>query len=107
MVFILKPNATKQQIDSFIKSFEAQGFSTILSTGTEHTAICLIGNTASVDMDHVVATTDYIEYGFRITESIQSCKQNSTSGRYGNFRRRCGHWARYVYRYFRPMFCGE
>ncbi len=72
MVFILKPNATKQQIDSFIKSFEAQGFSTILSTGTEHTAICLIGNTASVDMDHVVATTDYIEYGFRITEQYKA-----------------------------------
>ncbi|MHB1154135.1 MAG: 3-deoxy-7-phosphoheptulonate synthase [Eubacteriales bacterium] len=71
MVFILKPNVTKKQIDTFIESFETQGFSTILSRGTEHTAVCLIGNTAVVDLDHVVETNDVVEYGRRITEQYK------------------------------------
>lgn len=71
MVFILKPNVTKKQIDTFIESFEKQGFSTILSRGTEHTAVCLIGNTAAVDMDHVVETNDIVEYGRRVTEQYK------------------------------------
>lgn len=37
MVFILKPNVSQDKIKEFIAGWEAQGFSTILSVGTEHT----------------------------------------------------------------------
>ena len=72
MVFILKPQAQKEAIEKFVREFESQGFSTILSEGTVHTAVCLIGDTKSVDMDRVVETTDIIEYGRRITEPYKA-----------------------------------
>jgi len=72
MVFILKPNVDKEKVDSFILSWEQKGFSTIFSVGTEHTAVCLIGNTAEVDLDHVVQTTDIVSYGKRITEQYKA-----------------------------------
>jgi 3-deoxy-7-phosphoheptulonate synthase len=72
MVFILKPNIPKEEIDSFIANWEQKGFSTIYSVGTEHTAVCLIGNTAEIDLDHVVNTTDIIDYGKRITEQYKA-----------------------------------
>jgi 3-deoxy-7-phosphoheptulonate synthase len=71
MVFILNPNVDKEKINIFIKSWEEKGFSTILSVGTEHTAVCLIGNTASVDLEHVVETTDIVAFGKRITEQYK------------------------------------
>jgi 3-deoxy-7-phosphoheptulonate synthase len=72
MVFILEPKAPREKIDSFICDWEEKGFSTILSVGTEHTAVCLIGNTAAVDLDHVVHTTDIVAYGKRITERYKA-----------------------------------
>jgi 3-deoxy-7-phosphoheptulonate synthase len=72
MVFVLKPSVTRERIDAFIHKFEAEGFSTILSTGTEHTVICLIGNTAKVDVDHIVQTNDIVEYGKRVTEPYKA-----------------------------------
>lgn len=72
MVFVLKPNVKKERIDALIDKFESDGFSTILSTGTEHTVICLIGNTAKVDVDHIVQTNDIIEYGKRVTEPYKA-----------------------------------
>ncbi len=72
MVFILKPNVKKDKISQFIIQWEKKGFSTILSTGTEHTAVCLIGNTAGIDMDHVVETNDIVAYGKRITEQYKA-----------------------------------
>jgi 3-deoxy-7-phosphoheptulonate synthase len=72
MVFILKPNITKEKIDKFISDWEQKGFSTIYSVGTEHTAVCLIGNTAEIDLDHVVNTTDIVDYGKRITEQYKA-----------------------------------
>ena len=72
MVFILKPNVEKEEIDKFIASWEQKGFSTIYSVGTEHTAVCLIGNTAQVDLDHVVNTSDIVDYGKRITEQYKA-----------------------------------
>jgi len=72
MVFILKPNASKEKIDKFIADWEQKGFSTIYSVGTEHTAVCLIGNTAEIDLDHVVNTTDIVDYGKRITEQYKA-----------------------------------
>jgi 3-deoxy-7-phosphoheptulonate synthase len=72
MVFILKPHVPKEQIDTFISGWEQRGFSTIYSVGTEHTAVCLIGNTAEVDLDHVVQTNDIVDYGKRITEQYKA-----------------------------------
>ena len=72
MVFILNPNVEKEKIDRFILGWEQKGFSTILSVGTEHTAVCLIGNTAEVDIDHIVQTTDIVSFGKRITEQYKA-----------------------------------
>ena len=72
MVFILNPDAPKEKIDKFIFDWEQKGFSTILSVGTEHTAVCLIGNTADIDLDHVVETTAIVSYGKRITEQYKA-----------------------------------
>ena len=72
MVFVLKPNVPKEKVDSFIKEWEQKGFSTIYSVGTEHTAVCLIGNTAAVDLQHVVETNDIIDFGKRITEQFKA-----------------------------------
>jgi 3-deoxy-7-phosphoheptulonate synthase len=72
MVFILNPHVEQEKIDAFIRGWEQKGFSTILSVGTEHTAVCLIGNTASVDLDHVVQTSGIVSYGKRITEQYKA-----------------------------------
>ena len=76
MVFILKPNIKQEQIQQFIKEWERIGFSTILSVGTEHTAVCLIGNTATVDIHHVVETNDIVAYGKRITEQYKAVSRS-------------------------------
>jgi 3-deoxy-7-phosphoheptulonate synthase len=76
MVFILKPDAEKDQIGAFIAGWEDKGFSTIFSVGTEHKAVCLIGNTASVDLDHVVETSGIVEYGKRITEQYKAVNRS-------------------------------
>lgn len=72
MVFILNPDVKQKQIDRFILEWEEKGFSTIFSVGTEHKAVCLIGNTSSVDMDHVVETYDIVRYARRITEQYKA-----------------------------------
>ena len=45
MVFILKAGISEEAIQNFRKEFEDIGFDTIYAPGTEHTAVCLIGNT--------------------------------------------------------------
>jgi len=72
MVFVLKPGVPREKIDRFIRKIEADGFSTILSTGTEHTVVCLIGNTAKVDVDFIAQTNDIVEYGRRVTEPYKA-----------------------------------
>ncbi len=72
MVFILKSDASEEAIKQFSLHFEDKGFSTFCSKGTEHTAICLLGNTALLDMEHIVETTNIVEYGKRITEQYKA-----------------------------------
>ncbi|NLA87315.1 MAG: 3-deoxy-7-phosphoheptulonate synthase [Clostridiales bacterium] len=72
MVFVLKSNATEESIAAFIKKIEAAGCSTFLSTGTEHTVVCLIGHTAKIDVDFFVQTNDIVEYGRRVTEPYKA-----------------------------------
>lgn len=71
MVFVLKPNAPKDLVEAFMKNWEEKGYSAILSPGTEHTAVCLIGNTAKINIDDVVHTSSIVEYGKRITEQYK------------------------------------
>ncbi len=72
MVFVLKTGLSRERIKVFSESFERQGFSTIISEGTEHTAVCLIGNTAAVDMDKIVVTSGVVEYARRVTEQYKA-----------------------------------
>jgi 3-deoxy-7-phosphoheptulonate synthase len=72
MVFIMKPGTSESGIRHFAASFEAQGFSTIVSVGTEHTAVCLIGNTANVDMERVVELSGIVQYARRVTEQYKA-----------------------------------
>jgi 3-deoxy-7-phosphoheptulonate synthase len=76
MVFILNSNAPKEKVDKFISDWESKGFSTIYSVGTEHTAVCLIGNTAEIDMDHIVQTNEIVSYGKRITEQYKAVNRS-------------------------------
>lgn len=76
MVFILKPGVDEKEKKAFLTFFEQQGFSTILSEGTEHTAVCLIGNTAALDMEHIVATTEIVAYGKRVTEQYKAVNRS-------------------------------
>ena len=76
MVFILNSGAPKEEVDRFIQGWEQKGFSTILSVGTEHTAVCLIGNTAEIDMEHVVETSEVVAYGRRITEQYKAVNRS-------------------------------
>lgn len=75
MVFILKKNASKEQIEEFINNWESKGYSTIWAPGTDHNAVCLIGNTATIDMDAVVHTTEIVEYGRRVTEQYKAASR--------------------------------
>jgi 3-deoxy-7-phosphoheptulonate synthase len=68
----MKPDAKEDKIKEFITGWEKKGFSTIFSIGTEHKAVCLIGNTASIDMDHIVETCGIVDYAKRITEQYKA-----------------------------------
>ncbi len=72
MVFIMKPGTSEAGVRAFAASFEEQGFSTFVSVGTEHTAVCLIGNTACVDMDRVVELNPSVQYARRVTEQYKA-----------------------------------
>lgn len=72
MVFVLKKNAAQDKISEFVRKIESAGFSTFLSAGTEHTVVCLIGNTAKLDVDFLVQTNDIVEYGRRVTEPYKA-----------------------------------
>lgn len=77
MVFVLKPGVSRPQIDRFVAFIEARGFKTFISTGTEHTVVCLIGNTAVLDMDSVVQNHDIVLYGKRITEPYKAVNRTA------------------------------
>jgi len=72
MIFVLKPAVPRFKIEAFRQQIEEQGFQTFLSTGTEHTVVCLIGNTAAIDMESIVQNNDIVEYGRRVTEPYKA-----------------------------------
>lgn len=76
MILILKPDVCEETQNAFAASFEKQGFSTFIRKGTEHTAVCLLGNTAALDMEHIVETTDIVAYGKRVTEQYKAVNRS-------------------------------
>lgn len=72
MVFILKNGIAMEAVQALRQEFEEEGFSTIYAPGTEHAAICLLGNTAAIDMEAVVAAHPIISYGRRVTEQYKA-----------------------------------
>lgn len=72
MIFVLKPGVPQTEIEQFQQKIEARGFKTFVSIGTEHTVVCLIGNTAVIDLDSVVQNNDIVEYGKRVTEPFKA-----------------------------------
>lgn len=72
MIFVLKPGVPQEKIEQFQQKIESRGFKTFLSTGTEHTVVCLIGNTAVIDLDLVVQNNDIVEYGKHVTEAYKA-----------------------------------
>lgn len=75
MIFILKNNTPKYKIDEFIKYWEQKGFSTIWAPGTDHDAVCLIGNTSAIDMDAAVHTSEIVDYARRVTEQYKAASR--------------------------------
>ncbi|GAB6180872.1 3-deoxy-7-phosphoheptulonate synthase [Desulfotomaculum defluvii] len=72
MIFVLKQNVPQERINQFIQKIESEGFSTFISSGTEHTVVCVIGNTAKLDLNFVVQTNEIIDYGKRVTEPYKA-----------------------------------
>ncbi|MGI5932058.1 MAG: 3-deoxy-7-phosphoheptulonate synthase [Eubacterium sp.] len=68
MIFVMKKDASRQAVEAFAREFKEKGFEPFIRPGTERTSVCLIGNTAAVDLDAVVETSECVEYGRRVTE---------------------------------------
>ncbi len=79
MVFILHKTATKTEIESFVRSFNSEGISPFVKEGTEHTAVCLIGNTKDINIDSIVENTAIVSYGRRITEPYKMVNKSIRS----------------------------
>ncbi|MCL2402600.1 MAG: 3-deoxy-7-phosphoheptulonate synthase, partial [Oscillospiraceae bacterium] len=51
MIAVLKPDATREQIDNLTTWFEKRGLNVQLSVGQLSTVIGLIGDTSQIDVD--------------------------------------------------------
>lgn len=76
MIFVLKPGVPQEKIEQFQQKIESNGFKSFLSTGAGHTVVCLIGNTAVIDLDAVVQNNDIVGYGKRVTEPYKAVNRN-------------------------------
>lgn len=75
MVFILKKGVSQNDVAKFRNDWESKGFSTIWAPGTDHDAVCLIGNTSTVDMEAVVHTDPVVSYARRVTEQYKAASR--------------------------------
>lgn len=75
MVFILKKGIPEMAVQQFRSDWESQGFSTIWAPGTDHDAVCLIGNTTSIDMNTIVHTNPIVAYARRVTEQYKAASR--------------------------------
>jgi len=76
MVFVIKTGVSQTKIAQFQQVVESRGFKTFISVGTEHTVVCLLGNTAEIDLDAVVQNNEIVEYGKRVTEPFKAVNRN-------------------------------
>ena len=107
MVFILKAGISEEAIQNFRKEFEDIGFDTIYAPGTEHTAVCLIGNTSKIDMDTIVATHPIVDYGKRVTETYKAAGRTVHPDDTVIKGKRYQYRYRNIYRYCRTLQCGN
>ncbi|MCL2402115.1 MAG: 3-deoxy-7-phosphoheptulonate synthase [Oscillospiraceae bacterium] len=74
MIAVLKPDATREQIDNLTTWFEKRGLNVQLSVGQLSTVIGLIGDTSQIDVD-LLEGLDIIESVKRITEPYKSANR--------------------------------
>ncbi|MCL2112037.1 MAG: 3-deoxy-7-phosphoheptulonate synthase [Clostridiales bacterium] len=74
MIAVLKPGATKEQIDNLTAWLEGRGLSVHLSVGEFHTIIGLIGDTSQVDTE-LLEGLDMVESVKRISEPFKSANR--------------------------------
>ncbi|MCL2408773.1 MAG: 3-deoxy-7-phosphoheptulonate synthase [Oscillospiraceae bacterium] len=74
MIAVLKPDATREQIDNLTAWFEKRGLNVQLSVGEISTVIGLIGDTSQIDVD-LLEGLDIIESVKRITEPYKSANR--------------------------------
>jgi len=70
MVIVLKPYASKMQIDTLIKEIEKENVSVQRIIGSNLTILGLIGDTASIDIDKL-AVNDIVHKAMRIQEPFK------------------------------------
>jgi len=71
MVAVLKPGATKEQIDNLTAWLEGRGLKVHISQGEFHTIIGLIGDTSTIDTE-LLESLEMIESVKRISEPFKS-----------------------------------
>jgi 3-deoxy-7-phosphoheptulonate synthase len=72
MLFVLEQNIGQEKIEQFIQTWESKGFSVIFNAGSERTTVCIIGNTADIDLDAVIRDNDIVAGGKKITERYKA-----------------------------------
>jgi 3-deoxy-7-phosphoheptulonate synthase len=74
MVAVLKPGATKEQIDNLTVWLEGRGLKVHISKGEFHTILGLIGDTRSIDTE-LLAGLEMVESVKRITEPFKTANR--------------------------------
>ena len=74
MVAVLKPGATKQQIDNLISWFKSRGLDVHISEGSTHTIIGLVGDTSIIDIE-LLEAIEIIESVERISDPFKSANR--------------------------------
>jgi len=74
MIAVIKPAATKQQIDNLLSWFHSRGLKTDVSEGEFQTIIGLIGDTSKVDID-LLEGLEIVESVKRISEPFKSANR--------------------------------
>ena len=74
MIVILKKNAERQQVELFNNWLQSMGLQTHMSVGENHTIVGLVGDTAKVDIENILAL-DIVEAVRRIQEPYKNANR--------------------------------
>jgi len=74
MVAVLKPSATKEQIDSLTAWLEDRGLAVHISKGEMYTVLGLIGDTSKIDME-LIASLEMVDSVKRISEPFKNANR--------------------------------